>query len=165
MEIDPQILLDLRTQVEEAISSEGFEWEMQHNWSEVVCRSVIEHNLSPRMARAILKAAGILSDMGLVNIVVKEMISMINTMLYLSEPKLFVEPGYAERVCKRNNKPGDFNKAVVCRYLATGMNGLRCTKLVPELRAKIDAISDSFAAKGDNCPGMRMISEEIHNMN
>ena len=45
-----------------------------------------------------------------------------------------------------------------CRYIGSGITGIVCMKLVPDLKAKCDykVATGQFTAKGDNCEGEKM---------
>lgn len=49
-----------------------------------------------------------------------------------------------------------YRKSGCCKYIffSTVENDFCCAKLNDELKNKIDSLSDSMKAQGDNCPGI-----------
>jgi hypothetical protein len=70
-------------------------------------------------------------------------------------PQLFLPSWFAREICLM----GQLDKT--CKYLSVGENGYSCCKLIPEIREKIDELSKTFTAKGDNCPGTPMINPKF----
>lgn len=54
---------------------------------------------------------------------------------------------YLSEVCKVGKG------AACCRYVACSSDGWQCLKVLPDMKAKIDAIAFRMGAIGDNCDG------------
>lgn len=43
-----------------------------------------------------------------------------------------------------------------CRYIARGLDGMRCLKIDPPMKALIDRRADQMNSRGDNCAGRKL---------